>query len=352
MLARSRSRHWLMLAGLFGGVAAPATALACGATPDAVWAFASTVPADGATAIPIDGAIGFEGRPFTDIYKDERHGNELAAMMTVRVRDVATRHEVAGRVEGWSGGKQPSAVWRPETPLAPHTSYEVDARIDNRAGTLPEAVTGPQVVHVTFTTGDGRAVPLALAGAPVIAREEYDQPIYPCGYGICGQPPNCAPAGSLRRARLRAEVGGASGGSAPYGYSIVAYLVAGKPGDPGFEDDRIRARATGQAWAIAPAGTPSTLRFDVPSDLPGRYCVYVIVRDASNLTLEPEPTCLDWNPAPAAPAPAPAMMPGRGDQAELASGGCAMGGGGQGGGTAIVVLVLLGLLRLRRSRRA
>jgi hypothetical protein len=332
--------------------ALPAVALACGATPDAVWGFARTVPADGATALPTDGAIGFEGRPFTDIYKDERHGNELAGMMTVRVHDVATRHEVAGRVEGWSGGKQPSAVWRPQTPLLPRTAYELDARIDNRAGSLPEAVTGPQVVHLTFTTGDGPAAPLGLAGAPVVTREEYDQPIYPCGYGICGQPPNCAPSGSLRRARLRADVGGAQGGSAPYGYSIVAYLVAGKPGDPGYEDDRMRARANGQAWAIAPAGTPSTLRFDVPSDLPGRYCVYVIVRDASNATLEPEPTCLDWKPATAMPESGRAMTPGMGrrDQAELAAGGCAVGGGRAGVGAAAIVLLLLGGLVRSRKR--
>jgi hypothetical protein len=300
-----------ILAVVAGGLAAPTTAHACSAIPipEAVWAFGATYPADGAKDVPTDVVLAFEGRPISST-PAVRWGGDLARLMVVRLRELATQQVVQGAAEGWSIGPPPGAVFRPATPLLPETTYEVDARIANTAAPLSEAITGPQVLHFTFTTGRAATGVPTLSGMPRAQQQNYDQPIYGDGcVDFCSGQLICAPSGYERRGQLQVEVPALQGGWAPMGFLIGGVIL---PGATTVTDAQLQGRMTVLGpYLQVEANRPASFTIGVPDEgQEGPRCLHLGIYDARGLVLRPPPVCFDWRPpqvsAATAPAPAPA----------------------------------------------
>jgi len=170
---------------------------ACGASSPAYWTLTAAAPSDLQQPIPTDGAILLLAKPWTEIYPD-RGGGELLSQIEVTVRDEAGA-AVEGLVEPWYGAAGAAVSWRPRTPMAPSSSFSLQAATSSTA-LRPATAIGETTLAMTFATGAAAAPPLHLQGNLQAHLETYELPLWKdattAGRGAPPMAPfeRCAPA--------------------------------------------------------------------------------------------------------------------------------------------------------------
>ncbi|HEY0714041.1 MAG TPA: hypothetical protein VGF45_15275, partial [Polyangia bacterium] len=269
----------------------------------------------------------------TPAFPDDRDGAELAGLLQVRVRAVESALEIPGEVAAWTRGAQPSAVWRPHAKLAPGTTYEVYARLENTVPTPPEAAALARDAHFTFRTAEREAPPLRLAGMVGLEQESYVAPAASECLGPCGnREPSCVPTKFFRGSRLRVTVPPLDGGWPVGGMRVDTRLHA---------NGRFAVEPGPSPAAFFLPGAGGSLTFILPDlDVAERVCVPITVVDARGVALPLPPTCLDLKPHTTAEV--------RNDE----PGGCALAPAARRGSSWPLGLLVAaaGLLALRRRR--
>ena len=151
----------LFAMAIFAVAAYSPRAEACGAIPPLYVTLDRVLPAAGTTAVALDGAVlvdatGWYGSAQFDASYD------LPPLLQVAVTVRGTQAPVAGTVTPWTDGR---AIFRPTTPLAPSTTYDVLATVTNTQ-TKPAGNAGITTSSTNFTTGTSLLAPLAFGATP------------------------------------------------------------------------------------------------------------------------------------------------------------------------------------------
>lgn len=173
------------------------TVLAClvwlGATPAAAcspiaperiyYTLEESRPADGATDVPLDGAVLLTSRAWIDPGSFD-YPQPFDSLLTVTVQDEETGATVPGVLKGWSV-KPFGAAWRPERPLSPNRRYALLATLTQKAS-RPSNAEGPTELRLTFSTGTRLTAPLELLGGLTVRLERQEVVRYDCSTNSCG----------------------------------------------------------------------------------------------------------------------------------------------------------------------
>jgi hypothetical protein len=309
-------------------------------------ALGSTVPADGTKGVEIDAPV------LLDLQSNEPGPSQS---LSVVVTEADTGAAVAG-----DGGRdawgRAMVVWKASAPLRPLTRYRVVAQVKSPTP-IPAGVMGRERIELTFTTGEARTPPLALAGRLEATLESYEAPDYStCTPGLC----NCFPTGKLRATRARVKLPLISGGASQRGYMAAITATAERPYD--FAAARPEAPRGSAALLVQPgqAGELEVL-LDGQSP-PYRPCFALRVEDPARAQIIGEPVCLTAM-VPIVSSAGPITTPDGGTTGggttdggtttvtEPTSGGCSLARAPRPGWGWPALATLAALVALRRRRR-
>lgn len=214
---------------------------ACGGSPSPVWTISDTTPSDGATDVPYNTGVVVFGEAW--LYPGSNFYVELDVTEVDETSETSDGGvmgtPVTGRFIQWYADP-PAAVWVPDEPLAPNTTYGVETYVsEDVQGELPPEVTGPTSVNFRFTTGTKAYEELLLEGEMQVEIDAYDAELTEC-LDNCGA--NCNVVGTRRALRatitLPTVMGGAAGGyQGWFSYSDDNPMVFDGPGEGRPQDE-------------------------------------------------------------------------------------------------------------------
>ena len=298
-----RFNPFLLVACLLQTALTPAVALtpseaeACASLPPDYfyYTFLASDPGDGATNVPLDGAVLLTPRYW------QVEGRELGSPLhansgsIITVTDVETGQVVTGKVRGWWFGehddmtsndrrmKPYGMAWIPEPALLPHRRYELVATLRQSQPRPPEAE-GVEELRMSFSTGAQVSPPLELLGELEVTLESYEADKLRCLSGKCA----CDKIGQERALRARVRVPGIQGGDPLDTYRIELWITDAIPYDIANHDRE--SRVIHRAASVSKGGDPTEMLFRVPAyDTP---CFAWRVVDPAGHAREGTPVCL------------------------------------------------------------
>jgi MYXO-CTERM domain-containing protein len=339
--------------------------------PDPVHAYVSVAnpyPADGATGVPLNTAIGVE-------LLSERFFEET---WTLFVKDHATGQAVPGEIDMVFVGRllSPETAFpvllrfSPNESLAPNHRYTVEVKVTPKVE-RPANALGVEELLTTFTTGPSATPALEFIGKMKVALEPAEEPSYEPGRCDDGQcfcdPPTIT--GTVSNTTARLSLPRVAGGDASYGYNLRIVVTADRPYNFNPITKEAVALPFGDVIELVGSepGTASTIRGLGRSD--GEYspCFALQATDFFGNTAVGEPVCLKEKVPPiglpdAQDAGAPdGMMPAplesdddgprtvsTDDEPSEASSGCSFTASATDMSGSFLVLVALGVGALRR----
>lgn len=305
--------------------ATPAAACSPPASARLFYTLGESLPADGATDVPLDAAVLLPSRTWTDPSALD-YPAPFDSLLTVTVRDEETGATVPGGLKGW-GGQTVGAVWRPERPLSPNRRYTLQATLSQRAP-RPSNAEGPTELRLSFSTGSRLTAPLELLGGLEVRLERREVPRYDCPSDGCG----CEEDGTERASHARVQVPAIQGGALGT-YEVQLWVTDRTPRRFDGSDPNAGHAVSWGVWNVGSSGAATETLFQMPRhDDAYRPCFAWQVLDPAGRTLEGPPVCLD-------------------EEVEPPGGflGCSVGPGSSRG--AVAVLLLAGLAVTLRWRR-
>lgn len=300
---------------------------ACSPPPNAriYYTLGESLPADGATGVPLDGVVLLTSREWKLQELQFGSGELFYALLTVTAQDTVTGETVPGELKEYWWGQPRGAAWVPQRPLSPNRRYALVATLTQTAS-RPSEAEGPTELRLSFTTGTQPSPPLELLGELEVRLEEQEVPRYDCGPDTCGA---CEPDGTELRPHARVQVPGLKGGG-PGDYFVSLYVTDRKPLRFDVPPNSQGHTVFSGSWGVNSKGAPTSMFFKMPKhDDAYLPCFSWQVQDAAGRTLDGPPVCLN-------------------EHVDTSGGflGCSVGPGASGG---VVALLLLGVtLRSRR----
>jgi MYXO-CTERM domain-containing protein len=319
----------LLLACLVGLGASPAAACSPPASERQYYTFGESLPADGATGIPLDGAVVLTSRAWSIAGDSSEFWRTFESFLTVTVQDTETGETVPGTLKPWLG---PSAgiAWTPERPLSSQRRYALVATLDQTAA-RPAHAEGPTELRMTFTTGSQVAEPLELLGGLEVDLERQEVDRYDCSVNSC-----CEKDGTERAVHARVRVPGLRGGTLGL-YHVALWVTDRTPFRFDVPPSTQGHEVSWGVWGVDSGGASTETFFRMPKheDIYAP-CFSWQVTDPAGHTVEGPPLCLN-------------------EGVEPASGGgllgCAVGPGASGGTVGLLLLVGLAVSLHSRRRR-
>jgi hypothetical protein len=305
--------------------ASPAAACSPPLPDPRYYTFAESLPADGATGFPLDGAVLLIARAWA-APRSASTFEAFDSVLTVTLQDTVTGETVPGALKDYWWGQPGGAAWAPQRPLSPNRRYALVATLTQTAS-RPEQAEGPTELRLSFTTGTQPSAPLELLGELEVRLEEREVPTYDCAPDSCGA---CEPDGEELRPHAWVRVPGLKGG-APGDYRVSLWVTDRKPLRFDLPLSNQGHALLWGVWGVTSEGAPTSTLFQMPQhDDAYPPCFSWQVEDAAGRTLDGPPVCLD-------------------ERVDTSRGflGCSVVGPGASGG--LMALLLLGVtLRSRR----
>ncbi len=317
----------LVLACLVGLGASPAAACSPPASERQYYTFGESLPADGATGFPLDGAVLLTSRAWSIEGDFSQPWQDFHSLLTVTVQDTETGATVPGVLKPWSASPYGSA-WTPERPLSPHRRYALVGSL-TQTGARPALAEGPTELRMTFTTGSQSSAPLEVLGGLEVSLERQEVDRYDCSVNSC-----CEKDGTERAVHARVRVPGLRGGTLGR-YHVSLWVTDRTPLRFDVPPSTQGHAVSWGVWGVDSAGAPTETFFRMPRH-GDTYppCFSWQVTDPAGHTVEGAPLCLGAGVEPASEG----LL------------GCSVGAGAS--RSAVGMLLLVGLaVRLHGRRR-
>jgi uncharacterized protein (TIGR03382 family) len=329
---------------------APAPAEACSPPlpPDQFYTFNDSLPGNGATGVPVDGAILLTPRSWRVQNASVEVDDRFSGALTVTVTDTQTGEAVPGLYGEWWG--EPSGVlWKAERPLQPGRRYAL-VGILQQVHTRPAEAEGPTELRVSFTTGTEATPPMELLGALSVSLERFETDKLECGSGNCG----CTVVGRELSTRARLQLPGVRGGASLGTYRYELWVSNGTPHRFDGTSPTVPHEVHWGVWGVNTPGTAVETLFEMPRNPYGKPytpCFAWRAVDPSGQRREGAPVCLlEEVPVPGGEVPRPIDLEPGDDVIEDDNPlGCAA--SGPGGAAPLALLGLLATLWRSRARR-
>ncbi|NMO18744.1 hypothetical protein HPC49_13255 [Pyxidicoccus fallax] len=291
-----RFHHFVVVAGLAQSAAfllpvlGASSAEACSppASPPKYFTFQDSLPGNGATDVPTDGAILLTSRAWTlpgSLSDTESHFEDA---LSVTVKDARTGEVVPGQLRYWMGEPH-GLAWTPASPLSPSRRYVVEGTLDQEVPRPGEAE-GPTEIRHEFSTGARAAPPLEVLGSLQVRFESFERDKRDCTPGLC----ECAVVGREMATRAHVTVPAVQGGAPVGGYRVELWVT---DRTPYLFDASTQPRHQVQwgVWGVNSAGASVETSFAMPENpYGGAYppCFAWRVVDAAGHATVGEPVCL------------------------------------------------------------
>jgi len=287
----------LVQTALFLAVALkPSRAEACSLPPDRFYyTFLASQPGDGATNVPLDGAVLLTPRFWPVEGSESAYPVPSNNGLFITVTDVETGQVVTGKKRAWWRGEQDDMTssdgrgqhydlaWSPEPALLPHRRYELVATLW-QSQPRPPAAEGVEELRMSFSTGAQVSPPLEILGELEVTLESFEADQLRCLTGKCA----CDKIGQERALRARGRVPGIQGGDPLDTYLVQFWVTDGTPYD--VANEHLESKVIHRAASVSKGGDPTETLFRVPLyDTP---CFSWRVVDPAGHAREGTPVCL------------------------------------------------------------
>ncbi|QSQ26311.1 hypothetical protein JY651_15845 [Pyxidicoccus parkwayensis] len=297
-----RFRHVVAVAGLMqsGALLLPvfgaSPAEACSPPPRLrhYFTFQDSLPGNGATDVPTDGALLLTSRAWESPNSYSDTGDSFASALSVTVKDAQTGEVVAGQLRTWLGDPY-GLAWTPTSPLAPNRRYVVESTLDQEVQRPGEAQ-GPTALRQEFSTGARAAAPLEVLGSLQVRLETFERDKRDCTRGTC----ECAVVGREMATRAQITVPAVQGGAPVGGYHVELWVTDRTPYrfDTSTQEPH---QVQWGVWGVDSTGAAAETSFAMPDNpygVPYPPCFSWRVVDAAGHATEGEPVCLASFAAP------------------------------------------------------